>query len=278
MCSSWDRRLEKERPTPECVCVDLCAEEPLQTSITPGPQTRFVPGCYYFSDRFRPTHPPQGHVEELAHAAYGVNKITWEQLQRLFDLLPADDPKRKFQHECDDRHALPAKMFTVGGYIHGPWSGLRKQTAQFPWLCSMLTGIVRHVYPSLRFTTITLLRNVQSNMHCDSHNDASTYNIVLPFSKYDGGELWVEHSCGNLRLQMNGPKGYAHSTQVPLIFQPKHKHATMPWTLQRYCMVAFHVRNAERIDTKDMRVLLDQGFMPLESACYFRDDTDDISP
>ena len=39
----------------------------------------------------------------------------------------------------------------VGGYIHGPWSGLRKQTAQFPWLCSMLTGIVRHVYPRFTF-------------------------------------------------------------------------------------------------------------------------------
>ena len=127
--------------------------------------------------------------------------------------------------------------------------------------------VMRNPWP-VGLTTISLICNVQSLIHMDSHNDDQTCNLILPFSVYGGGELWVEHNAGNIKLTTDGPSGILHNTPEPVIFQPRKRHATMPWTGQRYSLIAYHVRQAERIPRHDVQYLTQLGFVPREDAFW----------
>ena len=180
---------------------------------------------------------------------------TWRQLQRLYDMLPVTVPTRACQ---DQTGSSPdsGSSFTVGGYSHASFHGLRRYTKKYPWTGALLASIVRSIHPAHRFTTISLINNVQSLMHTDSHNDEDTCNLILPFSTFSEGGLWIENPRGSVRLDTSGPAGIVHETSVPLLFEPRRKHATFPWSGRRCCLVAFHVRQAHRIPRAEMQVLL----------------------
>ena len=160
----------------------------------PTPWTSFVPGVYRTSLRFVPEDEPRGDAESLACRLIHNGQVTWKQLRELFALLPTETPQRAFQvgpqsipqHEGMDTSG----SFSVGGYSHKSFHGLRRHTRHFPWTCSLLCSLVRSIHYAHRFTTISLICNVQSLMHMDSHNDDQTCNLILPFSAME------EASCG----------------------------------------------------------------------------------
>ena len=236
---------------------------PLPYAPPPTPWTDYVPGVYRTSARFRPEAEPEGDAECCAKTLILNGCATWRQLQRLYDMLPVTVPTRACQDQAGSSPDSGSN-FTVGGYSHASFHGLRRYTKSYPWTGALLASIVRSIHPAHRFTTISLINNVQSLMHADSHNDEDTCNLILPFSTFSEGGLWIENPQGSVRLDTSGPAGITHETSVPLLFEPRRKHATFPWSGRRCCLVAFHVRQAHRIPRAEMQVLLQLGFMPRE--------------
>ena len=117
----------------------------------------------------------------------------------MYDMLPVTVPTRACQ---DQTGSSPdsGSSFTVGGYSHASFHGLRRYTKKYPWTGALLASIVRSIHPAHRFTTISFINNVQSLMHTDSHNDEDTCNLILPFSTFSEGGLWIENPRGSVRL------------------------------------------------------------------------------
>ena len=263
---------------PECGpgLYDDAPDPPRPYDPGPSPWTSFLPGLYRTSVRFLPSREPVGEAECMARTLLLAGQVSWNQLRRLFAALPHKQSARHCQVVQSADDCSMAGSFTVGGFSHAFSHGLRRHTRQFPWTCVLLTSIVRMVHCAHRFTTINMVCNIQSLLHADSHNDADTCNLMLPFSTYSGGGLWIEHVEGDVSLTVDGPRGFVHDTQMPVVLKPRCKHATYPWHGQRCHIIAFHVRNADRIPSTDMQDLLQLGFVPREDA--FWHDADLPSP
>eukprot|EP00439_Symbiodinium_sp_Y106_P070753 s2047_g12.t1 len=214
---------------------------------------------------FTPAVAPEGDIEMQARNALQDGEISWLTLQDLFDRLPSDHLDRGDEFN-QDASALPPKSYTVGGFAHSSFMGLRRHTLRSPWFTTLLTSIIRYISPGHCFTTVTASRNVMTLMHMDNHNDEWSSNLVVPFSEYLAGQVWIACPDGDVQLVAHGQLGRLHSTQTPLCFNPRLHHATAPWEGQRYVLVAFHIRSASRLKPLHMQDLLRLGFKPLTSC------------
>ncbi|CAE7737940.1 unnamed protein product [Symbiodinium microadriaticum] len=174
-------------------------------------------GSFQLDGAFRPAETPEGMVELQAQNALQDGVISWFTLQDMFDKLPPDNMDRGDASNSGET-TLEPKSFTVGGFAHSSFMGLRKYTLRFPWFTALLTSIIRYISPGHRFTTIALSRNVMTMMHTDSHNEEWSSNLVVPFSEFLSGQLWLEHVDGDVKLSAHGPTGRMFSTQAPLYF------------------------------------------------------------
>ena len=200
---------------------DECCRLPgLQASHLASPAAdwpTFRTGSFQLDGAFRPAETPEGMVELQAQNALQDGVISWFTLQDMFDKLPPDNMDRGDASNSGET-TLEPKSFTVGGFAHSSFMGLRKYTLRFPWFTALLTSIIRYISPGHRFTTIALSRNVMTMMHTDSHNEEWSSNLVVPFSEFLSGQLWLEHVDGDVKLSAHGPTGRMFSTQAPLYF------------------------------------------------------------
>ena len=126
--------------------------------------------------------------------------------------------------------------------------------------------VMRNPWP-VGLTTISLICNVQSLIHMDSHNDDQTCNLILPFS------FMEEASCGwnTMRVISNDDRwSFRHIAQHSGAgdFSTKEaacNNAMDGATLQ---LIAYHVRQAERIPRHDVQYLTQLGFVPREDAFW----------
>ena len=223
----------------------------------------FLRGTYVVDSLCLPDTSPQCHVEEKASAAMDRGFVTWPELQEWIDEVPAGALARGTAQTGTDRPLQPSKVFTTGAYSRAAFHGLRTNTGKFPWLTCLLCSIVRNIAPQHKFTTLTWARNVMTVAHKDSHNDGDSKNLILPCSTFAQGSLWLEDSAGEVLLSAHGPKGKLWNTRRPCMFCPRTLHATMPWAGDRLILVAFHVRNADRLSWRDVHLLCKMGFYPM---------------
>ena len=179
----------------------------------------------------------------------------WHQLQRLMSLLPGDKALRWAQHDPLVMATQEPKRFTVGAWIRGPMAGLHGWTCSFPWTTRVLMGIARTWSEEHAFTTVTLSMDTMAAPHKDMHNLASSLNLALPCSEFEGGELFVGSSEGQHRLAMDGPRGHMLSTQEAVLFPPRELHASLPWRGDRLLMVVYHIASPQRLCNEDRRTL-----------------------
>ena len=241
-----------------------------QVGLPPGSEERevrhFCTGQYRVDTLCLPDASPQGSLEMEVEAALDKGFVTWSQLQKWFAELPEHNLDRGGATTGTNAELQTPKTFVTDAYARASFHGLRRGTKDFPWLTCLLCSIIRHVAPGHRFTSITLARNVMTAAHKDSHNDDCSWNLLLPCSMFLHGELWLESASGTVPLFKDGKCGELRSTQKPCFFRPRTLHATMPWHGQRLVMVAFHTRNADRLQRCDMSTMLSMGFYPMDYA------------
>ena len=256
---STPTRLEDDVPG-----MEYTYEHTAEANMGDGYIHHFLRGTYQVDSRCLPDNSPSSSVEERASAAMDSGFITWRELQELFDEVPVGTFDRGDAQVGTDRPMKPPKAFTTGAYSRSAFHGLRRDTCVYPWLTSLLCSIVRNVAPRHKFTTISWARNVMTVAHKDSHNDGASRNLILPCSSFTQGSLWLEDSEGEVMISAAGPRGQLWNTRRPCMFYPRTRHATMPWTGDRLILVAFHVRNADRLSVNDVRLLCSLGFYPME--------------
>ena len=70
--------------------------------------------------------------------------------------------------------------------------------------------------------------NCHTRIHRDSNNHSFVPNYIIPLSCFNAGELWLEHEQGEVYL--DNKRGHLLPIQLPYVtFDPKIRHATMPW-------------------------------------------------
>ena len=81
----------------------------------------------------------------------------------------------------------------------------------------------------------------------------------MPLSQFTAGELWLEHPQGDTRL--DSLRGRLLPIAAPCVsFDPRTRHATMPWSGTRVVLIAFHIRQAWRLPVAMARSLEHAGF------------------
>ena len=206
--------------------------------------------------------PSESRVEALSFGLIACGQATWMQLQRLLEQLPSDKNLRWAQDPQDRQgSAMEPKRFTVGAWMRGPMTGVSVHARQFPWTTRMLSGVVRTWDPELASSTITASVNVCSKPHRDSYNHSRSTNLLMPFSEYRGGELFLENSAGMHRLQPGGAAGHILRTHEPVSFEPRQLHATLPWAGNRFVLIAYHISMLQYLSAEAKAELESMGFM-----------------
>ncbi|CAE7381135.1 unnamed protein product, partial [Symbiodinium sp. CCMP2456] len=128
----------------------------------------------------------------------------------------------------------------------------------------LLCAYWKQVLPLLNFTTITLLEDVQTPLHRDGRN-GSTHNAILAVSDFEQGGLWLEDEHGDETRLLDGQelRGKVHQiTKDPFVFEARDRyHCTEPWKGHRLVMVAFTVPGYEKLESSDLALVRDLGFV-----------------
>jgi len=124
--------------------------------------------------------PGECLAEAKACGLITSGQATWDQLQRLLEMLPSDRSLRWPQ----ERQGLdpPPKRFTTGAWVRGPMTGVNVFARAFPWTARLYSGLISTWDGALKFSTVTVSVNVTAKPHRDSFNHAQSRNLILPFS------------------------------------------------------------------------------------------------
>ena len=204
--------------------------------------------------------PEQDRAEVLAFGMIADGQASWDQLQRLMAMLPADTKVRWSPTSTHLEQEHPPKRFTVGAWNYGNMAGITRQSRAFPWVTKVLAGIVRTWHPSLHFTSCTLSLNSTAPLHKDSRNLKDSCNFALPCSAFRGGQIFLEDVEGLTSLTESGPVGHVLSMNEATAFSPHQRHATLPWSGQRLLLLAYHIGQFRSLTSEAASFLCEHGF------------------
>ena len=224
----------------------------------PNPQGDVVP----LGVLSRPPGEDEPACEKLAYetmAQYPSGRLSSEAVYRVLSQTPEVLPARIRGTHTDASH-----QWFSGAYGHGPMVGVRNSTLCFPWTTALACRYVREKAPWHRFGAVAFTVNLLSEAHVDSHNDASSYNLLLPLTTFSRGGLWVADDNGSDVLHVRGSRrtGTVHSFDNGAIcFNPRFLHATERWEGTRAVLVAYTPSGLEKLEAEDNAVLAELGFV-----------------
>ena len=168
----------------------------------------------------------------------------------------------------DDQGGL---SFCVGAYTHGGVQGLTKLTASRPKLTKMLTAMIAQKAPDHKYTSIMVLVDALAPMRTDKFNRGDSLLLPVCTPKHGGG-LWTELLPGDkvtgtveVRHGPNGPiAGQNHHLTAgePLVFNPKARHATVPWKSgTRIALAAYTTGGVQKLTEAHLTSLRELGFL-----------------
>ena len=200
-------------------------------------------------------------AETLAQSLIG--KVDASGLLRLLRLLPSEAPARGSRTKGQGSEF----SFTTGAYTydHGAKLGLRQNCRLFPCVTRVLCEYVSTRAPEARYTTLALFRDLQSKVHADLGNDPQQCNNIFRLSNFQDGGLWLECDDGDQPCPLQDErrrKGRVVDFQQDRIsFDAQVPHCVMPWHGgSRVVLVAFTVKNHDRITAQDVNDLQGLGF------------------
>ncbi|CAE7368895.1 GIP [Symbiodinium sp. CCMP2592] len=167
--------------------------------------------------------------------------------------------------------------FTIGFglYAHGSQAGVMNATFQLPNFCRYLNRWMQAwAPPDAKWTTLSLIVNMESKPHRDLHNLKQQPNYLITFGEHEQGELWLERgpdevAHGEVRRRQKPTGALAGS------LQPRHRvvsflsdrwHATMPWKGNKIALAAYTARSFRGMDPLLRQQLNTFGFPMLPSS------------
>ena len=181
---------------------------------------------------------------------------------RVFDLLPRNPSKRDAFHH---------RSFGCGAWVFGSQIGIRTDTKSFPKSSALFCRYVHQVNPHHTFSSLVLLDDVHSPLHVDCNNDRSSWNLVIPLTRFRKGHIWEE--CEGVADRFEDASGtfwgrlHDVSAGPVLLHAAVDRHAVLPWEGRRVVLIAFTPRDSPKLPLADRDWLGDIGFrLPSSSA------------
>ena len=214
-----------------------------------------------------------------ARTAYHSGDFTYTTCLEILE--SARLPTRPTRAMCDNHHAYGDQAYiTYGMFTHGGVHGITTATKDQSDLVRYLNGFAKyHLGDQATWTSISVTKNVSSGLHRDSHNDRGSLNHCVTFGQTSGGGLWLEvrdpeeetvnEEGVHWRRDKTGAwvPGKHHDTHRNFIdFDPFLKHASLPWTGDRWGLVFHTVRQRDGGSSQVKKFLKNCGFpMPKPS-------------
>ena len=196
---------------------------------------------------------PQASPEACAEALLKSESPDMSSILAMCENLPWEKPH---VDACSRGRA-----FYAGGYRKGGVFGLRKHCKDFPRVIRVLTALLRRTVPSIPFTSIAVLDEVQSGPHKDLMNSSSP-NIVIPLSLFKGGGVWVEDISASEVREVHGcpMRGRVADFSLGHVLVPASTsyHQTEPWTGRRVVLIGYCLEN--KFSAQDAATLDSLGF------------------
>ncbi|CAE7775417.1 RE1 [Symbiodinium sp. CCMP2592] len=185
------------------------------------------------------THP----AEVFAASCLKLGYIDPGKISEFTQLLESELPARGDggQHEFS---------FTVGSFVHGGIYGLRTSSVNFPLTTQVLARFMRQQCPDAVFTSLALMRDVQTTLHIDTNNSLPYLNTVAKVTNFEEGGLWVHNDHGDMPCP-DANFGQLMGTKVDfengvIRFDSHLKHCTLPWVKgPRVVLIGFVVKGPE---------------------------------
>ena len=203
-------------------------------------------------------------VEQLAMRCVTNGRYTASDLECIIDALPQD---RVRVHQNMTMALKPGVSFTSGAFQAGGLIGLRNNTLDLPWVTAFLCQLVHRATDRHYFSSLTLLRNVFSDMHCDINNHPFCPSILIPLGQWYGGELWCEDVLGDVQYPGKLHTGVVKPIKAPFIeFNSQLLHGTFTWRGTRTVLAAYHIASHTALPVEQFNRLERLGFRPMPVA------------
>ena len=191
--------------------VEICSQKPLE----------------YHKPSPSPSSAQELNPEDFARQLLTKRDFSAVSALRLVDLLPRD---------LGLRHG--GSRLGLGAYWGMGKLAIFKSTCTFPQSCKYLCALV----PQHVFGAIDILDDVLSEVHQDLTNQKGSCSLVVPLTHFAQGQLWVEDETGN-HIHTSGRCGRLRNfDDGPCVFDPRKKHAVLPWHGRRVTLAAYMPR------------------------------------
>ena len=174
-----------------------------------------------------------------------------EALKKLVDGIEFPEVKTA-KDEVFGKPGARVQYRTLGLYSHGGTFGITTATKERSSMVRYLNEFARRrLAKDATWTSVTLARNAGTQVHHDFHNLKGSRNYTISLGQRAGGQLWLEDrtvSEGNIGSDIKWRRagtghwlpGRLHDTKGRFYeFDPFLKHATEPWTGNRWTLT-FH--------------------------------------
>ena len=176
--------------------------------------------------------------------------------------------KQRSQAWKDNRP--PPVHTTLGAFQRGPWAGITTATARHRSLTEYLIAMYKyHCGPETSFTSMTVARDLCTDVHRDRFNLRASQNHVITVGNFSGGGIWQEGSCeGTEQVSIETEQGkvidgFVSSVRNQVVkVDPKRLHKTMPWSGgPKWTIIAHTVGRHEKLTPAHRRDLGCLGFV-----------------
>ena len=172
---------------------------------------------------------------------------------------------------------------TYGMFTHGGVRGITTATKEQSDFVRYLNGFAKHHLGTKEtWTSISVTKNVSSNLHRDSHNGRGSKNYCVTFGQDHGGGLWLEAqnpteeevNQKNVAWKKDKtgawiPGKYYETNEHFIAFDPFLKHASSTWQGDRWGLVFHTVRQHEEGSEHMKKFLKNCGFpIPRKPTTY----------
>ncbi|CAE7260851.1 unnamed protein product, partial [Symbiodinium sp. CCMP2456] len=187
--------------------------------------------------------------EETAYRKLGNKEFSFADLLEIAHLVPLGKLKKgKGVLRSGGNHF---EYFLGGMYTHGNMKGISRGSRELPWTVKFMNSFLK-AQGYGQWTSFVLFKNAATNVHSDVHNMPDTTIKTVSFGNFSGGELWISDPerdadvPGTTWRQDGDGKalpGYLVDTKEKVyVFDGKNKHATQPWTGERWALSCFTTR------------------------------------
>ncbi|CAE7238074.1 unnamed protein product [Symbiodinium sp. CCMP2456] len=202
----------------------------------------------------RSPSPPEAEV--LAEALLRADRVTAEDLLGLFELLPSEVAARGMDVEGSG-------SFSGGLFVHEGVVGVRRASRSFPLSCAVVSRFVESGFPEHEYTSFTIMKNVKTVPHRDSHNSSGSKNLVIGLSSFVGGAVWVADDQGDIEEEIDNRVMRGRDLEVSLgavTLDPRQWHFTREWKGDRTVLVMYTIRDFLKASFSDIQFLAGLGF------------------